>query len=112
MQDELSRIWKKYESIRIDGVGYEHAFNQIGEAHEPYMALQTALKMWAHQHGVPHYKVGTSTLKKAVTGYGRSEKPEIIAEVVRRYGIDLNPEREHPDSDIADAIGVGIALRG
>lgn len=111
LEDELSRIWKKYQSIGIDGVGFEHAFNQLGQAHEPYMALQTALKMWAHRRGIPHYRVATTTLKKAVTGYGRAEKPDIIEAVVRQYGIDLDPQREHPDSDIADAIGVAIALR-
>lgn len=112
LTDELSRILKKYEGVGINGVGYEYAFAQKGSAAEDFGTLQAALKMWAYKNKLPVYHVHPSTLKKAVAGSGRAEKEEVIEAVERRFKLGLDPERKTPDSDIADAIGVVLTLKG
>lgn len=110
LRDELSRISKVYERPGIEVVAYEDANMQKGVAGEQFATLRTSLKTWAHKLGIEVHKVYPQTVKKAATGSGRAEKHEVVAAVAERHGIDLDPEVKSPDGDIADSIGVAMAL--
>ena len=62
-------------------------------------------EMVAHRHGIEVAELSTSTVKKALTGSGRAEKPAMMA-ACRAYG--FNPQV----TDEADAFGIWLcALR-
>lgn len=97
--------------LRVDRVAYEYAAFQKGHALEQFHALSMAVKVWAHEAGYPCYKVPSANIKRVITGKGNAKKPEMIAGVNALYDLGLDPEELTPNSDIADAIATGLALR-
>ena len=65
--------------------------------------LRGVIKLAAYQAGIQVVEVPPGTVKKCVTGYGRSSKDEVRAAVNARYGLSIKSE------DQADAVAVGLA---
>lgn len=91
-------------------VAFEYAAFQRGHALEQFHALAMAVKVSAHEARLPCYKLPSANVKRVMTGKGNAKKPEMIRAVNEMMGLDLDPEVATPNSDIADAIAVGIAL--
>lgn len=101
----------------------EDAMKQPGLASRIYEVLYLAVSevvgrgMWpSEQHGrqgvIPMAVVAPTQVKAAVLGANNrrgTTKADVVRAVMALYPIGLDPERAHPDSDIADAIGVYLA---
>ena len=114
MVEIVSRILKDYEKVGINAVVYENAYGQIGRsAHEIFYGLAYAVREAAWKKRIPTYVVNTPQLKKAATGVAnfKGKLPTMKAIDQRYPELELDLTKEHPASDIADAIAVGLALR-
>lgn len=131
------RLWHTYDSMRVRTstilkaahamttkvprlLVVEDAIKQPGIAERIYGVLYLAVSEVAGRGTWLGAKGGTVEMAvvapiqvKAATmgkGYRRgSTKADMVKAVMAIYPIGLDPEREHPDSDIADAIGVYLA---
>lgn len=103
----MARVMDNFAPERV---AFEYAAFQRGHALEQFHALSMAVKVGAHEARIPCYKVPSANIKRVMTGKGNAKKPEMIRAVNKMMGLSLDPERETPDSDIADAIATGVAL--
>ena len=65
--------------------------------------LRGVIKLAAYQIGIPITEVPQGTVKKNITGNGRSSKDEVKAAVNKLYGINVS------SPDEADTIAIGLA---
>jgi len=85
----------------IEGISYGH--NMPGHAERTGLYYTFLYYLWLVK---AHYVVvAPNTLKKFVTGKGNAHKDQMIKEVFKRFGQDVN------NSDLADAIGLNYIGR-
>lgn len=76
--------------------------SQPGHAELSALRLMVRVELW--RRGVPFALVAPSTLKKYTSGNGRASKPEMVAAVAERYGVDFGQIKvSHGRYDLADA---------
>jgi Holliday junction resolvasome RuvABC endonuclease subunit len=89
----------------IDWIAFEDA-RAVSKQHGMILFGMTGiLHMEAWMRGIPILGFAQTTVKKTLTGYGRSEKADMIR-FARQYWPDLNVETD----DQADALGVGLCF--
>lgn len=131
------KVWHTYDNMRVrvstilkvahemtkevpSLLVVEDAMKQPGYASRIYECLYLAASgvagrgLWKEGPGgaVPTAVVSATQVKAAVLGANNKRgttKADIIKAITQMYPIGLDPEREHPDGDIADAIGVYVA---
>ena|SRR6056297_769059 len=98
--DWLNRIIAK---VQPQAIYYEEPFMNMRRPSsiQSGYAWKALLMGTAAQHGIPLHGVAPSSLKKAVTGSGRAEKPEMIAAAKSQF-----PDLEIVDDNMADALHV------
>ena len=108
---ELEKLLREFAvGWRIDRVGIESGFMGGFSAKSDLMlanARGVALFVAARELSMEPVFVAPSTVKKAVTGSGKAEKPAVQTAVKRILGMHTRP-----GSDAADALAVAIAAAG
>ena len=79
------------------GVSKQHAMIQFGQL--------GILLMHLHRQDIAHVGFAQSTVKKALTGHGHAKKPDMVAAAQARW-----PHLKVDDDNVADSLGVGLAL--
>lgn len=131
------KLWHTYDNMRTratvvlrtahamtgqapDLIIVEDAMKQPGLASRIYECLYLAVSevagrgLWLGKKAatVPMAVVAPTQVKAAVLGKDNRQgatKGDVVRAIMGMYPIGLDPERAHPDSDIADAIGVYVA---
>lgn len=85
-------------------VAYEEVMTKNKYHAELHFGMVGVLAMIAYDHNIPLIGINTMTMKKHVTGTGRCNKEQMVAEIRRRY-----PKYAATlDHNMADAVAVGI----
>lgn len=84
-----------WEDVRA--VSKQHGMIQFGQV--------GILLMHLHRRKVANIGFAQATAKKALTGKGNAKKPDMIAAAKERW-----PHLDISDDNIADSLGVGLAL--
>jgi len=105
--------WSRFhiDGIKLDS-GYVHKpevlilesyFPQRQRGATIIPELRGVIKLAAYQAGIDVVEVPPGTVKKCVTGYGRSTKDEVRKAINDRYGLSIKSE------DQCDAVATGLA---
>ena len=87
--------WMAFEDVRA--VSKQHGQVVFG--------MTGILLMEAYDRGIQTLGFAQTTVKKALTGYGRSDKMQMLKAATERW-----PHLEVKNDDEADALGVGLAF--
>ena len=102
IRNELNSVIEKYkpEVCAVESVIYVQSYKTA----ITMGAARAAAIIAAAHHGIPVYEYAPKRIKQAVVGKGAAKK-EQVAFMIR----SLLSLKETPNSDAADAIGVGLA---
>jgi crossover junction endodeoxyribonuclease RuvC len=102
IRNELNSVIEKYkpEVCAVESVIYVQSYKTA----ITMGAARAAAIIAAAHHGIPVYEYAPKRIKQAVVGRGAAKK-EQVAFMIR----SLLSLKETPNSDAADAIGVGLA---
>jgi len=67
--------------------------------------IVASIRMAAAEYGVDFFLFAPTTVKKTVTGSGKSNKDEVAEEVIKLFNLDPN---EMTDRNVTDAIAIGL----
>ncbi len=88
----------------ITAIAYEDAVqgSHLFHVQQSHSELRGIIMLVAAELEIPTFAVNPMTLKLWLTGSGKAKKPDMIASVHRRFGINTNDDNE------ADAIAVAF----
>ena len=100
-----SEVGALLHSRTIDWVAFEDA-RAVSKQHGMILFGMTGmLHALCWDLGIPVFGYTQSTIKKVLTGWGRSDKEQMVAAAKERW-----PHLEIETDDQADALGVGLAF--
>ena len=100
--EELDKIIKMYSP---DCMAVEQLFFNTNQKTAILVAeARGVILLCAEQNGVKIYEYTPLQVKQAVVGYGRAEKKQVIAMVVRFLGLEKTPKLD----DTCDALAIAV----
>ena len=100
--EEFKTVMNKHGSA-VSLVVYEDIKRHSSSAaKDVYGGIRGLMMLECHRRGVDVVGYAVGTVKKAATGNGRAKKPEVIAAMAERFGIELKDDNE------ADALAVAV----
>jgi len=102
INDDVSELIKTFKP---DAIAVEELFFNTNQKTAVSVAHgRAAIILAGETHGIPMYEYTPLQIKKAITGYGRANKPQMM-EMVKRL---LNLEKIPKPDDAADALAIAI----
>ncbi|MCL2249624.1 MAG: crossover junction endodeoxyribonuclease RuvC [Oscillospiraceae bacterium] len=93
------------KTFKPDAIAVEELFFNTNQKTALIVAQgRAAIILAGEQHGIPMFEYTPLQVKKAVTGYGRAEKKQVMEMVQRLLELETIPK---PD-DAADALAIAI----
>ena len=98
-------VFELIKTFKPDAIAVEELFFNTNQKTALIVAQgRAAIILAGEQSGIPMYEYTPLQVKKAVTGYGRAEKKQVMEMVQRLLSLDSVPK---PD-DAADALAIAI----
>jgi len=102
INDDVSELIKTFKP---DAIAVEELFFNTNQKTALAVAQgRAAVILAGEEHGIPMFEYTPLQVKKAVTGYGRATKKQVM-EMVRRL---LSMEKTPKPDDVADALAIAI----
>lgn len=104
----INRFRELLTKLKPDYICYESVKQHFVSncAAVSYGALFGTLAGWAAENNIPTHGFHVGTIKKFMTGKGNAKKPEMISAANLRFNLQLDPNNEKRDSDVADALAI------
>ncbi|WP_176543659.1 crossover junction endodeoxyribonuclease RuvC [Priestia megaterium] len=106
--NHMDSIINEYES-RLDYIVSEKGFSRHARTTQILFMVHGVARLNAHQHGYDVKELSPTTVKKAVSGNGKSSK-ENLADAVKGY-FPLSVKFKNTDESDAAAVGVTFLIQ-